>query len=87
VTSKLTTAFAFAVLGVVAILIVPLPPPLLDALPALNVFGSAPLMLVRLRVEAPLEFPAIAALAAARDYVPDRPSRERPPALAHSQSP
>jgi flagellar biosynthesis protein FlhA len=60
VTSKLTTAFACAVLGVVAILIVPLPPPLLDALLALNVFGSALVLLISLRVEEPLEFSAFA---------------------------
>jgi flagellar biosynthesis protein FlhA len=60
VTSKLTTAFAVAVLGVVAILIVPLPPPLLDALLALNVFGSALVLLISLRVEEPLEFSAFA---------------------------
>jgi hypothetical protein len=60
VTSKLTTAFAVAVLGVVAILIVPLPPPLLDALLALNVFGSALVLLISLRVEEPLVFSAFA---------------------------
>lgn len=58
--SRLTTAFAVAVLGVVAILIVPLPPPLLDALLALNVFGSALVLLISLRVEEPLEFSAFA---------------------------
>ncbi|MDB5028205.1 MAG: Flagellar biosynthesis protein flhA, partial [Candidatus Eremiobacteraeota bacterium] len=57
---KLTSAFAVAVLGVVAILIVPLPPPLLDALLALNVFGSALVLLISLRVEEPLEFSAFA---------------------------
>ncbi len=59
-TSRLTTAFAIAVLGVVAILIVPLPPPLLDVLLALNVFGSALVLLISLRVEEPLEFSAFA---------------------------
>ncbi len=59
-TSRLTSAFAVAVLGVVAILIVPLPPPLLDALLALNVFGSSLILLVSLRVEEPLEFSAFA---------------------------
>jgi flagellar biosynthesis protein FlhA len=58
--SRLTSAFAVAVLGVVAILIVPLPPPLLDALLALNVFGSALVLLISLRVEEPLEFSAFA---------------------------
>ncbi len=57
---KLTTAFAVAVLGVVAILIVPLPPLVLDALLALNVFGSALVLLISLRVEEPLEFSAFA---------------------------
>ncbi len=59
-TGRLTSAFAVAVLGVVAILIVPLPPPLLDALLALNVFGSALVLLISLRVEEPLEFSAFA---------------------------
>ncbi|HEV2741191.1 MAG TPA: flagellar biosynthesis protein FlhA [Candidatus Elarobacter sp.] len=58
--NRLTSAFAVAVLGVVAILIVPLPPPLLDALLALNVFGSALVLLISLRVEEPLEFSAFA---------------------------
>jgi flagellar biosynthesis protein FlhA len=58
--SRLTSAFAVTVLGVVAILIVPLPPPLLDALLALNVFGSALVLLISLRVEEPLEFSAFA---------------------------
>ncbi|MBV9408149.1 MAG: FHIPEP family type III secretion protein [Candidatus Eremiobacteraeota bacterium] len=57
---KVTSAFAVAVLGVVAILIVPLAPPLLDALLALNVFGSALVLLISLRVEEPLEFSAFA---------------------------
>jgi flagellar biosynthesis protein FlhA len=60
VKNRLTSAFAVAVLGVVAILIVPLPPPLLDALLALNVFGSALVLLISLRVEEPLEFSAFA---------------------------
>ena len=58
--SRLSSAFAVMVLGVVAILIVPLPPPLLDALLALNVFGSALVLLISLRVEEPLEFSAFA---------------------------
>src|SRR5581483_7544236 len=60
VRARLTSAFALAVLGVVAILIVPLPPPLLDALLAANIFGSAVVLLISLRVEEPLEFSAFA---------------------------
>jgi flagellar biosynthesis protein FlhA len=60
VKNRLTSAFSVAVLGVVAILVVPLPPPLLDALLALNVFGSALVLLISLRVEEPLEFSAFA---------------------------
>jgi flagellar biosynthesis protein FlhA len=60
VTNRLTSVFAVAVLSVVAILIVPLPPPLLDALLALNVFGSSLVLLISLRVEEPLEFSAFA---------------------------
>ncbi len=59
-TNRLTSAFAVAVLGVVAILIVPLPPPLLDGLLALNIFGSSLVLLVSLRVDEPLEFSAFA---------------------------
>ncbi len=58
--SRLAGSFAVLVLGVVAILIVPLPPPLLDALLALNIFGSALVLLISLRVEEPLEFSAFA---------------------------
>ena len=57
---KLTSAFAAVVLGIVAILIVPLPPFVLDALLALNIFGSALVLLISLRVEEPLEFSAFA---------------------------
>ncbi len=56
----MSSAFAVAVLGVVAILIVPLPPPLLDALLALNLFGSALMLMISVRVEEPLEFSAFA---------------------------
>ena len=58
--TKLASAFAFLVLGIVAILIVPLPPLILDALLALNIFGSALVLLLTLRVEEPLEFSAFA---------------------------
>ncbi len=55
---KLNGAFAAAVLSIVGILIVPLPPPILDVLLALNIFGSALVLLISLRVEEPLEFSA-----------------------------
>jgi flagellar biosynthesis protein FlhA len=55
---KLNGAFAVAVLSIVGILIVPLPPFALDALLALNIFGSALVLLISLRVEEPLEFSA-----------------------------
>jgi flagellar biosynthesis protein FlhA len=48
------------VLGIVAILIVPLPPFVLDAFLALNIFGSSLVLLLTLRVEEPLEFSAFA---------------------------
>jgi flagellar biosynthesis protein FlhA len=48
------------VLGIVAILIVPLPPVVLDAFLALNIFGSSLVLLLTLRVEEPLEFSAFA---------------------------
>jgi flagellar biosynthesis protein FlhA len=54
------TVFSALVLGIVAILIVPLPPPLLDALLALNVLGSALVLLLALRVDEPLQFSAFA---------------------------
>jgi len=60
VNAKLTSSFAFLVLGIVAILIVPLPPPVLDLLLAINIFGSALVLLLTLRVEEPLEFSAFA---------------------------
>ena len=53
---KPNAVFAAAVLSIVGILIVPLPPPILDALLALNIFGSALVLLISLRVEEPLEF-------------------------------
>jgi flagellar biosynthesis protein FlhA len=55
---KPNAVFAAAVLSIVGILIVPLPPPLLDALLGLNIFGSALVLLISLRVEEPLEFSA-----------------------------
>lgn len=55
---KLNGVFAGVVLSIVAILIVPLPPAILDVLLALNIFGSALVLLISLRVEEPLEFSA-----------------------------
>jgi len=57
---QLTTLFACVVLAIVAILVVPLPPVLLDALLAVNIFGSVLVLLMSLRVEEPLEFSAFA---------------------------
>ena len=53
-------AFAALLLTVVAILIVPLPPWLLDVLLGINVFGSALVLLLSVTVEDPLEFSAFA---------------------------
>ncbi|MBV8531425.1 MAG: FHIPEP family type III secretion protein [Candidatus Eremiobacteraeota bacterium] len=53
-------AFAAILLAIVAILIVPLPPWLLDVLLAINVFGSALVLLLSVTVEEPLEFSAFA---------------------------
>jgi flagellar biosynthesis protein FlhA len=47
-------------LGIVAILVVPLPPALLDALLALDIFGAALVLLLSVTVETPLEFSAFA---------------------------
>jgi flagellar biosynthesis protein FlhA len=52
--------FAALLLAVVAILIVPLPPWLLDLLLGINVFGSALVLLLSVTVEDPLEFSAFA---------------------------
>lgn len=53
-------AFAAVLLAIVGILIVPLPPWLLDALLGINVFGSALVLLLSVTVEDPLEFSAFA---------------------------
>lgn len=55
-----TYGFAGAVLGLVGMLLVPLPPVLLDALLALDVLGSALVLLVSVTVGDPLEFSAFA---------------------------
>jgi len=53
-------AFAGLLLSIVAILIVPLPPWLLDLLLGINVFGSALVLLLSVTVDDPLEFSAFA---------------------------
>lgn len=53
-------AFAALLLAVVGILIVPLPPWLLDVLLAVNVFGSSLVLLLSVTVEEPLQFSAFA---------------------------
>jgi flagellar biosynthesis protein FlhA len=53
-------AFAALLLAVVAILIVPLPPWLLDVLLGVNIFGSALVLLLSVTVDDPLEFSAFA---------------------------
>jgi flagellar biosynthesis protein FlhA len=53
-------AFAGLLLAIVAILIVPLPPWLLDLLLGINVFGSALVLLLSVTVDDPLEFSAFA---------------------------
>jgi len=58
--TRLTYAFSALVLGIVAILVVPLPPLVLDVLLAINIFGSSLVLLISLRVEEPLEFSAFA---------------------------
>lgn len=53
-------AFAAVLLGIVAILVVPLPPVLLDLLLATDIFGAALVLLLSVTVENPLEFSAFA---------------------------
>jgi flagellar biosynthesis protein FlhA len=55
-----TYGFAAAVLCVVGILLVPLPPPLLDALLAFDILGAGVVLLVSITVSDPLEFSAFA---------------------------
>jgi flagellar biosynthesis protein FlhA len=52
--------FAALLLAIVAILIVPMPPWLLDVLLGINIFGSALVLLLSVTVEDPLEFSAFA---------------------------
>jgi flagellar biosynthesis protein FlhA len=53
-------AFAALLLAIVAILIVPLPPAILDLLLGVNIFASALVLLLSVTVEDPLEFSAFA---------------------------
>ena len=80
-------------LTVVAILIVPLPPWLLDVLLGINIFGSALVLLLSVTVEDPLEFSAfapallVATLFASRSTSRRRasfspPARRRPPLVS-----
>ena len=55
-----TYAFAGVLLAIVAILIVPLPPLLLDLLLGINVFASALVLLLSVTIEEPLQFSAFA---------------------------
>jgi flagellar biosynthesis protein FlhA len=55
-----TALFAAALLAVVAILVVPLPPPVLDLLLGLDLFVAAAVLLLSVTVENPLEFSAFA---------------------------
>ncbi|GAC1302795.1 MAG: flagellar biosynthesis protein FlhA [Vulcanimicrobiaceae bacterium] len=56
----ITYAFAGVVLSIVGILVVPLPPLVLDGLLALNILGSGIVLLLAITVGEPLEFAAFA---------------------------
>jgi len=58
--SVATYGFAGVVLGIVAILLVPLPPPLLDGLLAFDMIGSGLVLLMSVTVADPIEFTAFA---------------------------
>ncbi len=53
-----TYGFAVIVLGIVAILVVPLPPPVLDALLAFDIIASGLVLLIAITIVDPLEFSA-----------------------------
>jgi len=55
-----TYAFAAVVLGIVVILVVPLPPVVLDALLAFNIMASGIVLLLAITIGEPLEFAAFA---------------------------
>jgi flagellar biosynthesis protein FlhA len=58
--SAATYGFAAAVLGIVAVLVVPLPPAVLDTLLAFNIMASGIVLLTSITVADPLEFAAFA---------------------------
>ena len=58
--STMTAAFGALVLSIVLILVVPLPPFLLDALLAINLLGTGVVLLISITVSDPLEFSAFA---------------------------
>jgi flagellar biosynthesis protein FlhA len=61
VSSRVATyGFAAVVLGIVVILVVPLPPPLLDTLLAIDIIGSGLVLLIAMTITDPLEFSAFA---------------------------
>jgi flagellar biosynthesis protein FlhA len=53
-----TYTFAVVVLAIVFVLVVPLPPPLLDLLLGIDILGAALILLVAIRIEEPLQFSA-----------------------------
>ena len=55
-----TYAFAAVVLGIVFVLVVPLPAPLLDLLLGVDILGAALVLMVSIRIEEPLQFSAFA---------------------------
>jgi len=57
-----SSALAAAVLAIVAMLVLPLPPPLLDVLLALDIMGAATVLVIALSLGQPLEFAAFPAL-------------------------
>jgi len=59
-TNTITYAFAAIVLSIVGILVVPLPPIVLDALLAINIVGSGIVLLLAITISEPLEFAAFA---------------------------
>jgi flagellar biosynthesis protein FlhA len=55
-----TYAFAAVVLAIVVVLVVPLPPAMLDLLLGIDILGAALILLVAIRIEEPLQFSAFA---------------------------